>query len=48
MYYNFYLFVVIAFKSMMIYYTQLGLGTELGTFKGTYRIASPLPSTDSQ
>ncbi len=26
---------------------QIGLGTELGTFKGTYRIASVLPSTDS-
>ncbi len=25
----------------------LGLGTELGTFKGTYRIVSVLPSTDS-
>ncbi len=30
-------------------YNQLfiGLGTEVGTFKGTYRIASVLPSTDS-
>ncbi len=26
---------------------QLGLGTDLGTFKGTYRIASVLPSIDS-
>ncbi len=26
---------------------SLGLGTKLGTFKGTYRIASVLPSTDS-
>ncbi len=25
----------------------LGLGTELGTFKGTYQIASVLPSIDS-
>ncbi len=27
--------------------TWIGLGTGLGTFKGTYRIASVLPSTDS-
>ncbi len=27
--------------------TRLGLGTDLGTFKGTYRIASVLPSIDS-
>ncbi len=26
---------------------SVGLGTDLGTFKGTYRFASVLPSIDS-
>ncbi len=30
-----------------VIHRALGLGTELGTFKGTYRIASVLPSIDS-
>ncbi len=35
-------------KSKKKIHVWLGLGTELGTFKGTDRIASELPSTDSQ
>ncbi len=34
-------------KANSKYYSCLGLGTDLGTFKGTYRFASVLPSIDS-